>query len=217
MSRGLSTAFKDYVASRVLHPAYFVKLGFADESVRLWSGTGDITFGSETYVGTGLLGQVSRTEETYSTIAKGITLSLVGQGSGIYAAAMKDSKQMQGRPAWLWVAFMNEDFDTIQHDYLLNKYFMDTMTVEDVFEGDQGGIRISIKCESELVDMFNPSTAYYSNADQKALYPGDTFFRFISTLPGKDLKWAEKGAKTTQSTSGGGPGGSPGAGWRGLP
>lgn len=217
MGRGLSSAFKSHLESDVLRPAYFVKLSFVDDSVKLWSGNGAIMFGGETYQGVGSLGAISNTEETVKTVAKGVKLTLVGQGSGIYQAAMADSRQMQGRPAFIWIAFMNADFDTVLYSYQLNKYIMDRMTVSDEFgTSDTAGIRIDLFCESELVDMFDPSTAYYSDRDQKALYPGDTFFSKIATLPGKDIKWAEKGAVTS---NGGFKGRSPvkGGGREGLP
>lgn len=204
MSRGLSTAFKNHIQGDVIRPAYFCRMEFLDETLRLWSGNGSIVFDSQTYTGVGAYGGISNTEETWQTIASGVTLSLAGQGTGIYQAAMADSRQLQGRPCYLWVAFMNQDFDNVLYSYQLGKYLMDKMEIVDVIGDSQsGGIRINLYLESELVDMFDSSPVYYSDSDQKALHPDDTFFRYIATLPGKEIPWGEKINKGSTGSSSG--------------
>jgi hypothetical protein len=200
MSRGLTAGNITTVTGEVVHFAYLVELDFVDTPVYLWSGSGNLTYDGKTWLGIGAIASISSAEESFGQVAKDVQLSLVGQGTGIYSAAMSDSRQMQGRFATVTAAWMNEAFDTVAYAYQLQRLIMDTMTVEDVM--DNGGIRVTINCVDELVDMGGSSSAYYSDANQKALHPDDTFFRFIATLPGKDIKWAQKSALTNSGNTG---------------
>lgn len=193
MSRGLTSGQIANVTANPIHYAYLVELDFVDTPVRFWSGNGTLSYDGKSWQGVGALGSIEPVQETKGQVAKQIRLSLVGQGTGIYSAAMADSRQMQGRWVTITGAWM-DDVDTtgtVLFAYELKKAIMDTMQVEDVFGvGETNGIKITITAVDELVDMGHPSTVYYSNANQQKLYPGDTFFRFINTLPGKDIKWA---------------------------
>jgi len=210
MGRGLSAGFKTALQENVIRPAYFVRMDFRDTPIRLWSGSQPITTteveSGETFQGAGSLGSISPIDEGKELASKGVVLSLVGQGSGIYAAAAKDRKQMQGRKATIWMGLMSSDFASVLYAYELGSWIMDTMSVEDVFDGDRGGVRITIQCESELRDMFTPNPVFYSDKDQRRLHPGDTFLRFISTIPDKEVGWMAKATKHTRSGSGIGSG-----------
>jgi len=203
MSRGLTAGNITTVTGEVVHFAYLVELDFVDAPVYLWSGSGNLTYDGKTWLGIGAIASISSAEESFGQVAKDVQLSLVGQGTGIYSAAMSDSRQMQGRFATVTAAWMNEAFDTVVYAYQLQRLIMDTMTVEDVMGSEgNGGIRVTINCVDELVDAGGSSSAYYSDANQRALHPGDTFFRFIATLPGKDIKWAQKSASTNSGNTG---------------
>lgn len=203
MSRGLTAGNVTTVTGEVIHFAYLVELDFVDNPVYLWSGSGDLVYGGKTWLGIGAIASISSAEESFGQVAKDVQLSLVGQGTGLYSAAMSDSRQMQGRFATVTAAWLNESFDTVAYAYQLQRLIMDTMTVEDVMDADgNGGIRITVNCVDELVDMGGSSSAYYSDANQQALHPGDTFLRFIATLPGKDIKWAQKSASINSGNTG---------------
>lgn len=205
MSRGLLSTDVTTITGDAVAFAYLVEMDFVDTPVRLWSGDGNLTYQSKTWQGIGALGSISSAEESHGTIAKDVQLSLVGQGTGLYSAAMSDSRQMQGRRADVYAAWMSADFSTVNFAYHLQSLIMDTMTVEDVMDNSgQGGTRITINAVDELVDMAGSSSAYYSDANQQALYSGDTFFRFIAKLPGKDIKWAQKAASTNSGNTGSG-------------
>jgi len=193
MSRGLTSGEITSVTANPIHYAYLVEMDFVDSPVRFWSGNGTLSYDGKSWQGVGALGSIQPLEETKGSVAKRIELSLVGQGTGLYSAAMADSRQMQGQSVTITGAWMDEisTSGTVLFAYELKKAIMDTMRVEDVIGvGETNGIRITITAVDELVDMGRPSTVYYSDANQKKLYPGDTFFRFINTLPGKDIKWA---------------------------
>jgi len=210
MSRGLTPTQIATITADPMRFAFLVALDFVDTPVYLWSGTGTLTYGGNNYNGVGAIGSVGQAVETRGNRAKNVNLSLVGQGTGIYAAAMADSRQMQGRTATITAAWMNSAFDTVDFGYKLQSLIIDQMLVEDVMgEGETAGIRLTLKCVDELIDMQESSSVYYSDASQRALNPGDTFLRFIATLPNKDIKWAQKVASLNSGNTG-----RPDGGWK---
>ncbi|MGB2046289.1 MAG: hypothetical protein ACPHUD_11190, partial [Porticoccaceae bacterium] len=53
MSRTLSTAMQAVATAELVRPIYLVDLEFASGSIYLWSGLGDLSFNSNTYIGAG--------------------------------------------------------------------------------------------------------------------------------------------------------------------
>lgn len=199
-----AAAFNTLISSDVTFPAYFVKLKFSSGDVNLWTGSSNFSFLGETYLGTGTLGQISSVDESSGLSAKGVTLSLVGQGSGIYEEAMNEGRRSKGKPVFIWAAwFTDATFSTILYYQLQNEYRMDELKIQDVVSSNgNGGIMLSMGCESELTDLFSSSRARLTDPDQRALFSNDTFFRFVSTLPGKDIPWG----KANKTREGNGPG-----------
>lgn len=202
MSRGLSVDFVTHLNGPELYPAYFVEMQFREQTFRLWTGPQDIVWNAQTWVAIGAVGRISNVDESQTTAANGIDLELVGQGSGIYQAAAGDAKNIKGRPLKVFIAFMWPEFDEVRHIYELGKWKMDVMEVSDVMEQTSGGIRIALTAESEMVEFFRGSPAYYSDTDQQRLYSGDRFFRFIAALPGKTLPWGVKSRSITGTNGG---------------
>jgi hypothetical protein len=60
---------------------------------------------------------------------------------------------------------------------------MDVMEVTDGAEG-----RISLTCESRLVDLERAEVRRYTDADQQAEYQGDRFFEYVPALQEAEIR-----------------------------
>jgi len=217
MSRGLSAAFIGAMTDRVIRPAILVQMQFQSGNLNVWTGNGDLTWDAQTWIGAGKLAGISNIEESANLAAKGVTLQIVGTGSGIYDLVM--GEKYRYRPVNIWWALVNETFDGVAYSYLMGEYTMDQVSVKDVFgSGGEAGQLITMAAENELADLFRESAAYYTNQDQQALYPGDTFFRFVTTIPGRDVPWGKKIIRVGGTGQGGSSvvGGLPGTGLPGT-
>lgn len=177
----------------------FVELDFIGGFLRFNSGPENINVdfggGSVVFFGNSLMGEISNFEESTDVAAKGIQLSVMGQGTGFYEEIM--SERYRNRPVRVWVAEVNEDFTAVEAGayYMLNEYRMDTIETSDSM-GDNGGFKITLNCESELVDLFGTSDVRYTDADQRSIHPDDTIFEFIGALPGRQIPWGKDDIST---------------------
>jgi hypothetical protein len=89
MSRTVPAALLTALAQPEVQPFYAVEMAFDSGTVRLWTGYGDRTINSETYVGAGSLLNIQGLGEVADLSAKAITISLEWCccGTGITRAA----------------------------------------------------------------------------------------------------------------------------------
>ena len=76
--------------------------------------------------------------------------------------SLRFANTMPGYPNWLW-----------------------TVSVAVV---DGAEPRISLTCESRLVDLERAEVRRYTDADQQAEYPGDRFFEFVPALQEAEIR-----------------------------
>lgn len=181
MSRDLATAISTAINGASVDVFWLCDLLFDDpNSLHFWSGLGDLTIDGQTYTGAGDLLNLSEMRESSDIAAYGATLTLSGIPSSLVALAQ--SQPYQGRRAAV-------------------KFGIDsggTKTAFTVFTGemDQMNIQvgpetatISLDVESRLIDLNRPRVRRYSDADQRARYPNDSAFEFVTRLQGEALEW----------------------------
>ena len=83
----------------------------------------------------------------------------------------------------LWGALLDAEGAFVADPFPLWAGLMDTMQVVDGAEP-----RISLTCESRLVDLERAEVRRYTDADQQAEYPGDRFFEFVPALQEAEIR-----------------------------
>jgi hypothetical protein len=182
MSRNLTTAVQNELAASELQPFFAIKLAFDSGDVKLWTGYGDITIASETYLGGGQLLSISPIEETVEIAARGVNLALNGINSSLVSVALSES--YQGRSAKVYLGVISSGA-VVADPYLVFDGRMDVMTIEDA--GDTANI--SLSAESRLIDLERARVRRYTNNDQQNQFAGDTSLRFVADLQDKEIAW----------------------------
>ena len=148
--------------------------------VRYWTGIGDKTLNSNTYVGTGNLLSVSGLEEVSDLKATGITLSLMGVPATLVTAAL--DYEYHGRDATVYFGIKgNANLTEIFAGY------MDQLLIKDNAESST----IEVKVESRLIDLDRVRPFRYTEEVQSELFSGDTFFSTVQDLQDKRLNWGK--------------------------
>lgn len=207
MSRGLTTAYKSAAAAGNVTPALLAHFDFSGGIVRLWSGSGDLSWGGNTYTGLGDLTQVEPVQETNEVRANGLNFRLNGIPSAMVARILAEN--YRGRACKLWLALFNTSGAIIADPLLLFSGRMDQCLVED--SGTTASITVS--AESRLVDLQRSRERRYTDEDQQSLFSGDLGLEFVAGLQDREILW---GAGSS-STSGVGAAGGAGAGRNGYP
>ena len=182
-SRGLTTAVSKEIAKQAIQPIVFVELEFDSATLRVWSGYGSLTWNSLTWLGSGDLGSISAVEETEELTAKGITLELAGVPSENIALAL--TEKYRGRPAKIWLGFLDANLDVIANPKRIFSGRMDVMVID---EGPETST-IAVTVESRLIDLLKTRERRYTHEDQQIDFPGDMGLEFVSDLQNKDVRW----------------------------
>lgn len=179
-----------------------------------WTGIGDTTIDSITYVGTGNLMQISNLKETAEIQAAGATLTFSGIPADMLSLAL--SVPYQGRIGKIKFGLIDADNNLLELETAFNMLLESGVNIGlesvdqsnvliDMFVGymDQMNIdespetaTISLSLESKLLDLDRPVIRRYNNESQKALFPNDKAFEFLNDLQGKDLSWG-RASETT--------------------
>lgn len=208
MSRVLTSAFAEALQADVINLAYFASFAFSGGTVRFWSGTGQISWSGSTWTGAGNLADFSPVEESRIPEAPGMRFTLNGIDSSILGLAL--TEQYRNRPCSLFMAVMNENFNTVVASYRMFGGRMSTMLLED--GGNTGGI--VIEAENELADLMRVNAFRYTDAHQTRVFPGDTGLRYVNAVANRKILWGRVQQLGYGGTTPGigGPGTLPGGG-----
>lgn len=182
MARGIDSSLDTALSADSIRLFFAMKAEFAGGTARFWSGVGDRTIESETYLGAGDIIAFAPITETPELEANGVNLTINGIDSSLIATALTDD--YQGRNITLFIGALDESFSVIA-TYVLFKGLMDTMTISD----DGNFSNISLMCENILIGMNRAKHSRYTNQEQQSLFSGDKGFSFIDALQDKTIRW----------------------------
>lgn len=183
MSRDLTTAVQSIVDSKEVQPFLLMEGEFISGTVRVWSGYGDLSWNSQTWVGTGTLLQVSSVEETSDGSANGVTVTMSGIPSTMISLALSDVKQSGLGKVWL--GFLDDG--VVSDPVLLFEGYLDVPSINDNAETST----LVIAYESRLIDLKRPRETRYTNEEQQAMYPGDLGCEYVAGLQDISIEWGK--------------------------
>ncbi len=183
MPHNMTAAMEEALGQKVLRPRYIAELDFADEPVRVWSGIGILSWDGKSWTGVGDFGGIGDIEERGKVEADTLRLQLNGVPLANKALALA-RQNYQGRAAQIWLALMDEDEALIDAPVPVFAGPMDFMVVSETADS----ATITLEVSSELVDLSRQRVLYYTAADQRVLFPGDTFFDFVPSAT-EEILW----------------------------
>lgn len=191
MPRNLTTAMKTALQASIQYPALFVQATFVSETIYMWTGSGSVTWNSQTWTGLGSVLGVSTPEDSATVEAKGITLSVSGIDPTLLPEAMTDFGL--GLPVFVYLGLYTGLGGTlIDGPVIAWAGRMDKPTFN--FSGTEA--MLEINCENRLLDMNIGVDRRYTNQDCQMEFPGDLGFQFVDGLQQKNLFWGEFPAST---------------------
>lgn len=183
MSRVIDPDVVAALQARVVRPISFIELLFDGGDFRTSTGIGDIEWGGHTWTGTGVVIGISPVDETQSLESRSAQLTVSGVPSEIITIAL--AEPYQGRPAKIYLGFMDENDQLIGDPIVLFIGAMDTMEIAE----DGGQSTIAITLEHSLAALTRAKPRRYTPEDQKELYPSDRGLDFVPSLQDKEITW----------------------------
>lgn len=190
MSRALTAGVAAAIEASTYRPVYFIRLEYDEGIERACTAPFSIWFDDEgtgtdnEFIGVGALGTISAIEEGSELRAYGMSASLTGVDPAQLAVAL-DSKY-QGRPAYVWLGFLDANHVLIDTPVLVFSGMMDTQPIE---LGHTGSISVTIENVMARWENPNPENLRYTSADQQSRYPGDLGYEFASVTAAREIVW----------------------------
>lgn len=184
MTRSVTGSVATALTQPTVGLVLFVELVFDAGPMRLCSAPYSIEWNGFTWTGLGNLGTVEEVRESETGEVTGLAFVLSGVPSSIIAIALGETYQR--RVVNLYVGFLDLPSHGILPDPVLEwSGLIDTMAVID--DNDNATIRVT--AENELYDFERPAPLYWTDEDQRKLYPDDTGLRFSKQLNDRPLIW----------------------------
>lgn len=180
MTRDLTTAATDRTLADRCEPIWLVDLEFVSGWLYLWSGHGEITWNSKTYLGVGDLGTVESVSESDDLRAESVRLTMTGLDPDLLALSLGDFRQ--SKTARVHLGFLSEGA-LVADPYTAFEGLMDVPTID---EGADTAT-ITLTCESRLITLQKPRLRRYTDEDQQAEHPGDLGMEYVTVATGKVL------------------------------
>lgn len=220
-TRDLSSGVVDAIDDDVIYPFTAVELQFDDDdgtrpdeggytgenTIRLWTGVGTLTYGGQSWAGAGELISISSVEETSEIAAKGATVSLSGIPSEVISLALSTTYQNRIGKIYFGLfkySYLNKE----SGDYILLEDnsriyletqetsltevftgFMDRMTIEENPESST----IVVALENKLTTLERPRIARYTHQYQKSIDSSDKGLEYVESIQLKEFVWGPNG------------------------
>lgn len=179
------------LAGSVVRMATLVEMQFASRTMRVWNGAGRVRIAGETWDGLGALGSIDGLKQTRSAVSDRVTLKLSGISQEILASARANVADVEGRPCFIWGQLFDAGWQPVGGRLPLFWGSMQRIWIERTESRDtSGGTRIaSLEVENAFAARSRPANGRWTDADQQARYPGDTFFRYVPVQQQKTVVW----------------------------
>ena len=139
---GLDTAIVNRLGADHQELFFAIKAEFDTSTIRLWTGTEDLTISGATYTGAGSLLNISDVEETQELKSSGLSITLTGMDATVLDYALTEN--YQNRPITLFLGYLYGSTNETVGTLTLFKGRMITMTVND----SPDGATITLNCEN---------------------------------------------------------------------
>jgi len=204
MRAGVTGAVRAESAKPAVEIALLVELQFDLGTEYLWTGSWDLSWNGQTWIGAGTLLSFAPLPETMEVQATKLDIALSGLDSSILTPAL--TVHYQGRLANVYFAFIS-GLGVINSPVKVGSYLMDQMSIVEGADDEEGGVVLSLSLESRLARLDQSSPRRLTQEDQLLDFPGDLGLEFVSTVHVVDKGFGRANTSGGSTTGGQGGGG----------
>lgn len=180
--RGLETSTIAALESSHVRWIVLTKVEFDSETLAFNSSFAEFEWDGTIFIGLGNLGNVSSTTENTQLDPADYAITITGVNNTVLVAALEPN--YLNRPATCWVAALDEDMKIIGEPILYFKGLVDSI---DGTYGQEASVRINVK--DRMAEWSRARISRYTDQEQKAKYPGDKGFEYVSEISTKKVVW----------------------------
>lgn len=178
--RNVTAAFKTAIQSDVFRPVFLVEAEFNSGTLYLWTGRGDLSWNSQTWVGSGTLLTCSAVKESTELKVDEIELQLTSLPAAYKALALSgvDAKNN----VTVRLGLLDASGAIVADPEQIFKGYMDENSLPE------GGTVFRLSVVNRMAKLQEANVRRYTDRDQRQRYPSDTSGRHIINST-KEIKW----------------------------
>ena len=173
--------------------AYAAEFQFPNETLRNWSGVGNIVIDGETYYGVGEFGSIGSIENVGDANPASVELTLTGLPSVVFTSVMQAN--IRGTNATVMKVLLDKTGKLLNHARVV----VGQVTEYSWSFNETGTFSIQVADEFSLYER--PLQKFYTEKSWTSDHEGDHFWRFVAQLANKKLHWGaeQDGSKFTKN------------------
>ena len=187
MSRnGLSGGMVTEFEADTIRPIFIFEGTFASSTLRLWDGFGNLSWDSQTWLGNGWFKGMSDVSEDEKLTSKGIDILLSGVPQSLISLILSEQRHTaRGR---VWLGCLDSSGAVVNSPYMLFEGGLSSPRINDSSDSAE----IVLSYEDDLIILQKTKSLRYNNEAQKALFPSDRGFEYVSSLQDWIGFWGNK-------------------------
>lgn len=155
---------------------------FPSGDFAMFTGPGSVVHEGVEYLGAGNALTIGEASSSIGSEKGGLTIGLSGVSTEVIALA--ESEEFQRRRVTVKLALFDQSGTLVDADVFFDG-LADTLDTDD----DPEGPMVSLSCEQRALDLGRPRPVRYTPEDQKARFPGDTFFDLVQVIQNREPTW----------------------------
>lgn len=185
-TRDLTSGMKaELIAGRV-QPIILYEGVFVGFTMRLWTGIGDLSWNSLSWLGNGWLHSIEGIDEDSDIGASGMSITLAGVPRDLISTMLGYAQH--GASGKLWLGFLDSSSAVIADPYLMFKGKLDVPTIDDRVTGPI----IQVTYDSAISDNDEAKEYRYTPESQHIFTPGDKGFNYVAKLASRwEGQWGQ--------------------------
>lgn len=176
MPRNLTVDMVTELGQQVIRPILLFKGEFLTNTIRLWTGIGDLTWDSSTWLGNGWLQFPQGGEESIELNPSGLTINLMGVPQAILSIVLNQGNSNSN--GTLYLGLLDSSGAVIADPYKIFVGKLDTTTIAE----NSDSTEVMIAYESKFIDFERSKEFRYTQESQKIFYPSDKGFEYVPAL-----------------------------------
>lgn len=181
--RSLDSSINTAMQDSVVRGTYFVKLAFDSGNTCWHSGFGNYSFGGDTYLGAGVLSNISTIKEVSGVKASGASVGLSGIKEEVVSLLL--GTPCINRKAYIYFTPLNENDQPV----CTIPYLLFRGTIDDISGNIGAKASFSVTLKSRFADWERPRKSLYTDVEQQRLHPGDRGLEYVAQLSQKKIIW----------------------------
>ena len=168
------------------------QMDFRTNPQNLWAGYGELTVGGVTYQGTGDVIQISSMQLTYGQSAGMVRFSIPNASPEMIARCDNQRTEVNARRCQIFYQLFStvERFDDHYGRLIGDPISMFVGLMRDMRSTSSAETRvIELEAYGRMSRQGKPPYGRWTDADQRARYPGDTGLGLLASLKNKSVVW----------------------------